>query len=198
MKSETRAGFSSSKPIAHDASIKPSGRAEFGDFFEQIAVRCEKKGKSRSEGIDGKTGFDRAADVLDGVSEGEGQLLNGGRARLAYVVSGDRDRIPARYFVGAETKHFGDQSHARFRRIDIGSARDVLLQNIVLNCPAQLVATDASLFRDDDVHREQGCRGGIDRHRGRDFVEWNVLHENVHVLDAVDSYASPSDFAERA
>src|SRR6266568_1390059 len=67
VKPQTGADFRSTKSIAHDASIQPSSGAELGDFLEQIAVRCEKEGKSRSEGIDGEAGFDRATDVLDRV-----------------------------------------------------------------------------------------------------------------------------------
>ena len=48
-------------------------------------------------------------DVCETVCEGERQLLHRVRARLADVVAGDRQRIPARHFADRELHHVGDE-----------------------------------------------------------------------------------------
>ena len=77
------------------------------------------------------------------VREREGQLLDGRRASFANVVAGNRDRIPARHLVRAEAKHLRDQRQAGSRRINVRAARDVLLENVVLDRPAERRPRDA-------------------------------------------------------
>jgi hypothetical protein len=59
------------------------------------------------------------------------------------------------------------QAQARFDRIDIRAACDELLEDVVLNGSGELVATDALLVGQCDVHGEQDRRRGVDRHRRR-------------------------------
>ena len=103
--------------------------------------------------------------VLDRVRERERELLHRRRARLADVVAADRDRIPLRHLRGAEAEDLGDQREARPGRIDVRAARDVLLEDVVLDRAAERRARDAALLGDDDVHREQRRRRRVDRHR---------------------------------
>src|SRR3954471_167760 len=140
--------------LAHEARVETARRSELGDFLEQVAVRGKEKRESWGKGIDGQPGANRAAYVLDGITESKSQLLGCGRACLANVISGDRDRIPVRNFVGTKPENLGDHRQARLGRIDVGAAGDVLLQNVVLDRAAQLVSPDPTLFGGDDVHRK--------------------------------------------
>ena len=99
--------------------------------------------KNESRGANASTAsprVERLLHILDRVRKRKRELLNGRRAGFADVVAGDRDRIPVRHLGGAEAEDLGDQRETRLRRIDVRAARDVLLEDVVLNRAAQLVA----------------------------------------------------------
>ena len=75
--------------------------------------------------------------------EREGDLLDGGRAGLADVITADGNRVPVRHFTLAEGEDVGDDPQGGAGRIDVRAARDVLLQNVVLNRAGQLRGWDA-------------------------------------------------------
>ena len=121
---------------------------------------CELKKKER-RGANSSTlrsDVERRFDVSDGVREREGDLLRGGRTGFADVIAGDRDRIPVRDFARAESERVGDQSQARLRRIDVGAARDVLLEDIVLDRAVDFVERDILLSRDGEIETKQESR----------------------------------------
>ena len=98
-----------------------------------------KKNDSRwPNALTSRPGVDRRLHVGDGVGEGEGHLLHGRRARLADVIAADRDRVPLRHLALAEREDVGDDAQRRRRRIDVGAARDVFLQDVVLHRARQL------------------------------------------------------------
>jgi hypothetical protein len=65
-------------------------------------VGVEEEAEPRRERVDRQAGLQRQLDVGEAVGERERQLLGGGRAGLADVVAGDRDRVPARHLGGGE------------------------------------------------------------------------------------------------
>ena len=75
----------------------------------------------------------RGLDVGDRVGQRERDLLNGGRAGLADVIAADRDRIPLRHVLARRTHDVGHDPERRARRVDVGAARDVLLEDVVLD-----------------------------------------------------------------
>jgi hypothetical protein len=79
------------------------------------------------------------------------------------------------------------------RRIDVGAARHVLLEDVVLNGAHDFLRGDALLLGDGDVHGEENRGGGVDRHGGGDFVEGNLVEEDFHVGEGIDGDA---DFAD--
>ncbi len=131
------------------------------------------------------------------MGEREGDLLHGGRTGLAHVVAGDRDRIPLRHPLGAERDDVGRQAQRRCRGIDVGAARGVLLEDVVLDGAAEALPGDALLLGEHEVEGEQDRRGGVDRHRRRDAVERDLREQAPHVGDRVDRHADPSDLASR-
>ena len=55
----------------------------------------EEEGHARREVVYGQAGIQGGLDVGDGVGQGERHLLHGGGSRLAHVVAGDGDGVPA-------------------------------------------------------------------------------------------------------
>ena len=80
-------------------------------------------------------------------------------------------------------------------RVDVVAARHVLLQHVVLDRAAQLLGGDALFLADQLVEQQQDRRRGVDRHRGRDAVERDLVEADPHVLDRVDRDAGAADLA---
>ena len=156
---------------------------------------AKKKRQPAGEGVDVKPARAGRLDVGDAVGEGEGQLLGRGRAGLAHVVAADRDRVPARQLARAELEDVRHQAHRGCRGIDVRAARDVLLEDVVLDRAAQLGARDATLVGDGDVEGEQDRRRGVDRHRGRDLAQRQAVEQHLHVVDRADRHADPAHLA---
>ena len=127
--------------------------------------------------------------------ERERDLLNGRRTGFADVIAADRNRVPVGQLTLAEREDVGDQAQRMAWRIDIGAARHVFLQDIVLNRAGQFLQRHALAFRDRDVERQQHDRRRIDRHRRRDVAERNAVEERVHVFDRIDRHTDATNLA---
>ena len=90
--------------LAHLPRPDPARRAVLGDLLEEVDVGVEEEGEPRGEVVDVEAALDRPLDVGEAVLEREGELLLGGRAGLADVVAGDRDRVPARHVARCTTR----------------------------------------------------------------------------------------------
>ena len=155
-----------------------------------------KKNESRSPNCAGiEAGRAGRAHVFEGVGEGEPDLLGRRRSRLADVVARDRDRVPARHVLRAIGDDVGDEAQGRTGRVDVGAARHVLLEDVVLDGAGERVLRDAAPPRHRDVEREQDGRGRVDGHGGRDALERDPVEEDLHVLEAVDGHAHAADLA---
>ncbi len=158
-------------------------------------MRVEKERQARGEGVDFEARLEGRFDVGDGVGESECHFLDRRRACFADVVAADRNRIPLRQFPAGPGKQVRDDPHGRTRRIDIGAARDVLLENIVLHRSRELPDIGALAPGHQYVQAEQDGRGGVDRHRGRDLVERDPFEQALHVGQRRDCHADPPDFS---
>ena len=139
----------------------------------------------------------RGPDVLAGVREREGDLLHRGRARLGHVVAGDGDGVPAGQFLAAVGEAVRDQAQRRARRVDVGAARDVLLEHVVLDRPGQRARAGALLLPHHLVEHEQHRGGRVDRHRGGHLAERYAVEQPAHVVDRVDRDPHLADLAVR-
>ncbi len=106
--------------------------------------------------------------------------------------------MPARHLLRAELDHVHDEPHRRLGREDPLLLRDVLLEDVRLDRPAELGALDALLLADADVEREEHRGRRVDRHRRRDLAERDPGEERLHVGERVDRHALATDLAERA
>ena len=195
---EQRTGIPGVEPVAHNSGPQAARGAVLGDFFEQIVVRVEEEGELRREFVDAEAGVKRGLHVGDAVGEGEGDFLNGGRARFADVVAGDGDGVPAGEFVAAPGKNIGDDAHGRAHGINVRAAGDVFLQNVVLHGAGKFLQIGALLFGHGDVEAEKNRGGGVDGHGGGNFFERDAFEERFHIFERIDGYADFADFAARA
>ena len=89
--------------------------------------------------------IDTSAEVLDTVSDGEGDLYVGRGAGLLHVVARDGDRVELRHLLRGVLKDVGDDLHREFGRVDVGVAHHELLEDIVLNSARHLLELSALL-----------------------------------------------------
>src|SRR5215468_1979859 len=125
--------------LLHDAGPHPAGGAILGHFLQKIVMSVEEERESRGKAVDIQARLNRRLDIGYGIAEGKRYLLDGGGTSFTHVVAGDRNRIPLRHLLAAKRTHVGDDSQCICGRIDVGSARDVFLENVILDCAAELV-----------------------------------------------------------
>jgi hypothetical protein len=102
------------------AGPDPAGRAHLGDFLEEIVVDVPEEREARREGVHRESAGQPVLDVGESVGEREGQLLHRGGARLADVIAGNRDRIPAGRVLRGPLEHVHDDLERGFGRIHPG------------------------------------------------------------------------------
>ena len=181
--------------LGHHARPQPPRRPELRHLLEEVVVRVEEERQPRAELVGRQPRRDRRLAVGDPVRDRERELLHRGRAGLADVVPGDRDRVPARDPLGAVREQVGREPHRRPRREDVVPARDVLLEDVVLDRAAQRVRRDALLLGDELVEQQQERRRRVDRHRRRHLAERDPVEQHLHVGERVDRDAGPPDLA---
>ena len=155
-------------------------------------MRLTSSGKSRP--------VDLAAHLVEhgaGGGEREGELLLRRRPGLLQVVGADVHRVPLRHAAVAILGDVGDQLQRGRRREDVGAAREVFLDDVVLDRALQLRDLGALLLGGGDVERQQPGGGGVDRHRGVHRLERDAVEERAHVAEMADRHADLADLAAR-
>ena len=181
--------------VAKLARPDPAGGAVLRDLLEEVDVGVEEEGEARSEVVHVEAALHRRLHVGEPVGEREGELLGGGRAGLADVVAGDGDRVPLRHLTGTELDHVDAEAHRRLGREDPLLLRDVLLEDVRLDRPAETIVRDALLVGDADVEAEEHRGRPVDGHRGGDLVERDAVEEELHVFERIDGDALATDLA---
>src|SRR5215203_206303 len=182
--------------LLNDLRPHPTSSPVLGDLLEEVVVGVKEKGEARGEVVHLEPGVERGPDVGDSVGEGEGELLHRSRAGLAYVVAGDRDRVPPRQLIGAVGEGVGRYPHGGLRRVDVGTAREVLLEDVVLRGPRDVLRFGALLLGDERVEEKQDRSRSVDRHRGRDLAQGNAVEKFAHVEEGVYGDADLADLAK--
>ncbi len=90
----------------------------------------------------------------------------------------------------------GDDAHGVTNGINVSAARDVLLEDVVLDGAGEFGDVGANAAGDGHVEREQNACRGVDGHRRRNAVERDVREEALHVFNGIDGDADFADFAE--
>ena len=141
------------KAVFHHAIPDFSRGAILRDLFEKIVVRVKEEAQAGTEFIYFQAAAARPFHVLDTVVQGERELLQSGRSRLADMISADRDGVEPWRVLRTELEGIDHQPHGRRRRIDVFLLRDVFLENIVLNGAGNFLPVRALLLGDDQIHR---------------------------------------------
>ncbi len=87
----------------------------------------------------------------NGVGQREGQLLHRRRARLLQVIAADVHRVPLGNLAVGEADRVGRQPERGLGREDVGSAREIFLDDVVLGRALQLGALDTLGFGRGDI-----------------------------------------------
>ena len=157
-----------------------------GDLHEQVFTLRPEEGETGSEGVDIDAGLDAGAQVFETVGQGVGQLQVGGGTRLLHVVTRDRDGVKLGHFLRGELEDVCDDPHRGQRRINVGVAHHVFLQDVVLDRARELVQFHALLKGGDDVERQHRKHGTVHRHGNADTVERDAGEERLHIDDRID------------
>ena len=181
--------------LADQPRPQRAGGAELGDLHEEVHADGPEEAQPRGEAVDVEAGVEAGAEVLDAVGQRVGELEVGGRPGLLHVVAGDGDRVEPRHVLGGVAEDVGDDPHARRRRVDVGVADHELLEDVVLDGPAELLRLDALLLGRGDVERHHRQHGAVHGHADAHLVERDAVEERARVVDRVDGHAGHADVA---
>ena len=81
-------------------------------------------------------------------------------------------------------------------RVDVGLARQVLLEDVVLHRATKNGRVHALLLADHLVHGEQDRCGGVDRERRRDAAQGDPVEDRLHVGQRRDGHADLADLGQ--
>src|SRR5262249_23277250 len=153
--------------------------------------------KLRCELIDRKAAADGPFDVFHAVAKGESELLDGGGAGFANVISADGDDVEFRRVLHAEFEGVNHQTHGRLGRVDVLLLRDVFLEDVVLKRAGDFLPVGALLLGDGEIHGPDDRGGRVDGHRGGDVGEGDLIEQDFHVSEGTDGDAALADFTFR-
>jgi hypothetical protein len=83
------------------------------------------------------------------------------------------------------------------RREDVGAARQILLDQIILRRALQLAAIGPLLVGQRHVHRQQPGGRGVDGHGGVHLLQRDLAEERAHVAQVADRHPDLADLAAR-
>ena len=165
------------------------------DLFENVVVSVPEEGQTTREIIDVHAGLDSGINISDTIGNRERDFLRSGGTSLTDMITGNRNRIPFRNVLRAILKDVRDDTHRRLRREDVRAAGSILFQDIVLDRAAQLVSRNALFLSNSDVHAEENGRRSVDRHRRGNLAKVDLVKQNFHIGEGVDSNADLADLA---
>ena len=143
------------------------------------------------------TGRFHGIEDCDGRRQRVSEFLHRRRSGFLQMVGADVRRIPLRHGPGREDDGVLDEPQRRFGREHVGAARQVFLDDIVLNRAGELVARGARLIGNGDIERQQPGGGRVDRHRRVHLLERNAVEQCQHIAEMRDRNADFADFAAR-
>ena len=167
----------------HDFCPERPGCSELGDFFKEIEMGIEKKGKPGAESIHVQACLKCGIYVSNAVSQGESNFLDRSGACFPYVVSANADAVPLGHPVRAEGKNVGNDPHGGLGGENEGPPGGIFLQNVILDGSPQLFSRDPLLFRNGKIHGQEHGGRGIDGHGGAHLVQGDAAEQDFHVLE---------------
>ena len=160
---------------------QPARRPELGHLLQQVVVGIEEEAQTARKGIHGQACPEDGIHVGLGVGKGERNLLGRRAAGLPDVIAADGNRVEARHFALTPPNQVRGQAQGRSRRENVGAARHVLLENVVLDRPGQAGEGKVPIQGNRRQHGQQNRRRRIDGHAETDPVQRDVPQQNIHV-----------------
>src|SRR5690349_5927126 len=148
-----------------------AGSPELGNFFKKVIVCVEKKRKPFAEYVYVETFCYSRLHICLAVTQRESEFLNGCTSSLTDMVTRNRYRVPFGQLMAAPFENIGNNTHRRFRRIDISSPCCIFFQYIILYSTTEFFEIGSLSFRRNNVQAKQDKCSSIDRHGSRYLVE---------------------------
>ena len=166
-----------------------AGGAHFGHFHEVVLALGPEEGEARGEGVNVNAGLDPGAHVFQAVRKRVRHFQVRRGAGFLHVVAGDGNGVEFGHVLGGELKDVRNDFHGGIRRIDVGVAHHVFLENVVLDRAGELVQRAALFLGGHDVEGQHGQHGAVHGHGNGHLVQRNALEEDFHVQDGVHGHA---------
>ena len=160
-------------------------------------MRIEEERESRGELVQVQLGIDRRLHIGNAVAKSERDFLHCRRTRLPHVIARDGNRVPFRDVFIRPGEHVGNDPHGVRDRENVGTARDVFLEDVVLDGAGKMADVCSLAAGHGDVEGKQDRSGGIDGHRSGDLGQVDAREQALHVFERVNGDADFSHFAER-
>ncbi len=157
-------------------------------------MSVEEEGKLRAEFVELEATLQSTFDIFHAIAKGEGQFLDGGGAGFADVIAADGDGVELGSVLDAEFEGVDDQTHGRFRRVDVFLLRDVFLEDVVLESAGNFAPVGALFFGYGKIHGPDDSGGRIDSHRGGDVGERDLVKEDFHIGERADGDTAFANF----
>ena len=143
------------------------------------------------------------AGIPDGIEHGlrgrqrKRQLLHRRGSRLLQMIGAHVGRVPLRHGAAGEQDGVLDQPQRRFGWKHVGAAREIFLDDVVLDRARQLGTIRPLLVGSGDVKREQPCGRRVDGHGGVHLLERDARQQRAHVTQMRHRHTDLADFAAR-
>ena len=170
-----------------------TGGTHLGNLHEVVHAYAPEEAQAGSKVVDTHTGIDTSTEILQAVGQRVGQLDVGGGAGFLHVVTGDGDAIELGHVLRGVLEDVGNNLHGRQRGVDVGVAHHELLQDVVLDGALQLFLGNALLLGGNDIESQNGQHGAVHGHGDGHLAQVDLVEENLHVEDAVDSHTGLAD-----
>lgn len=91
--------------------------------------------------------------------------------------------------------HIGDHPQRGLGRADIGPAREIFLDDVILHRAVQGGHIGPLFLGHGDVERQQPGGGGVDRHRGVHLLQRDIRKQHPHVAQMGHGHTDLADLA---
>ena len=154
------------------------------------------EGQTRSESINIHSGVYSGTQIFQTVGQGICQLDIGGSTCFLHVITGNRDRVELRHILGRIFEDIGDDLHREFRRVNIGITHHKFFQDIVLNGSGQLLQGSPLFQSGNNIESQDRKHGTVHGHRYGHLIQRDLIEQDLHVQDRVDSHTGFTDIPD--
>ena len=171
--------------LAHEAMPQETGGPEHGDLHEEVHSHAKEKRQPRGKRVNIQPRIHGRADIFHSVRQGESGLKHGIRTRFHHVIAADADGVVFGHVLRTISDDVGHDPHGRRGRINIGVPGEVFLEDVILNCPHEMLLFDTLFFRSHNVASENGKHRTVHGHGHRHLIQGNLIKKNFHILDRI-------------